>query len=138
MYNFDSVKEIINNLPPVGSYTRPDSQIVPAIWYGAEPPTEYTVKGIEILVTESDFTYSIPVGSPQSRLQTSTMQVSLVQHEKGAAANSTFRNLQKLLVEEMRKKYSQIEIDSRPGTNSVLEEFIVRGLVIEQLLLSRQ
>lgn len=134
--NFDSVRDIITNLPPVGTYKRPDHSEVPAVWYGAEPPSEYIVKGIEVIITETDHTYSIPVGSPGSRLQTSIIEVALVQHGKGAANNREFTELKNYLVEAMRTKYSRIEIISMPGTNNVLEQFMVRGYLILQRPLS--
>lgn len=132
MRNFDIIRGIIINLPPVGFYTRPDSVEVPAVWYGAEPPTTYKVKGIEILVDETDFSYSIPVGSPTSRLKTSSVEVTMVQHDRGSTHNTTFKNIQQILVDEMIKKYSQLEIESTPGTNNLLEQFIVRGRAIVQ------
>lgn len=134
--NFDSVRDIITNLPPVGTYTRPDNRKIPAVWYGAEPPSEYTVKGVEVIITETDFTYSIPVGSPNSRLETSVIEVSLIQHEKGAENNRDFTKLKNYLVENMRANFYRVDVISMPGTNNILEEFRVRGHLILQRLLS--
>lgn len=132
MNNFEKIREIISNLPPVGTYTRPDQSVVPAVWYGAEPPSEYKVKGIEIIVTEGDYGYTIPVGSPGSRLRTSKMEVTLVNHDRGSAFNANFKKFQLELVEKMRVNYPSIEIESMPGTNNILEQFTVRATVIEQ------
>jgi hypothetical protein len=123
------IKETVESLGQLGKYIKPNGFDVPAIWVGSQPPLEYKVEGIEILIDYEVLSYTTPVSSPKTRLWTLVITVAAINHS--ATSPLLFSETCIGLTNTLSPSFSSIKILRNVASNLVLEEFRIMGTCIE-------